>query len=145
MKTDILSTGLNGLKSFSLLSFNLLNDTQSDGTNALGSVFILNPTVMSIALGNVTLALSVNGTSIGTAALPNMVLQPGNNTIGMRAEVYKIVAAAIAMERQQTILPVDIQGNTSTFQGRQIPYYTTMLSETSLRVDLDITKAMGGQ
>ncbi|MBA7489680.1 hypothetical protein ES702_00214 [subsurface metagenome] len=145
MNTYIYSTGLNGLKSFSLQSFTLLNDTQADGTNAIGSVFILNPTVMSIALGNVTLALSVNGTSIGTGTLPNLVLGPGNNTIGMRAEVYKLVAAAIAMERQQTILPVDIQGNSSTFQGRQLPYYTTMLSQTRLRVDLDITKAMGGQ
>lgn len=142
--TDIFLTGLNGLKSFSLLSFNLLNDTESDGTNAIGNVFILNPTVMSIALGNVTLALSVNGTSIGTASLPNLVLQPGNNTVGMRAEVYKIVAGAIALERKQTILPVDIQGNSSTFQGQQIPYYTTMLSETGFRVDLDIAKAMSG-
>lgn len=141
----MLSTGLNGLKSFALLSFTLLNDTQADGTNALGNVSIPNPTVMTIALGNVTLSLSVNGTSIGTATLPNLVLQPGNNTVGMRAEVYKLVAAAIALQREQTILPVDIRGNTSTFEGRQIPYYNTMLANTALQVPLDISKAMGGQ
>lgn len=100
---------------------------------------------MTIALGNVTLSLSVNGTSIGTATLPNLRLEPGSNTATMRAEVYKLVAGAIALERQQTILPVDIQGNTSTFEGREIPYYTTILRKTWLQVPLDITKALGGQ
>lgn len=145
MSTNVIATGLNKLNSFSLLSFALLNDTQADGTNALGMVSIPNPTVMTIALGNVTLALSVNGTSIGTATLPNLRLEPGRNAVTMRAEVYKLVAAAIALERQQTILPVDIQGNISTFEGREIPYYTAMLRKTWLRVPLDITKAMGGQ
>lgn len=98
---------------------------------------------MTIGLGNVTLSLSVNGTDIGTATLPDLVLQPGKNTWPMYAEVYKVVAAAIAMQRQETILPVDIQGNTSTFEGHQIPYYNTMLANTRLQVQLDISKAMG--
>lgn len=135
-------TGLNGLQSFSLLSFNVLNTTESDGTNAIGTVSIPNPTVMTIALGNVTLSLSVNGTGIGTATLSDLVLEPGNNTKMMRAEVYQLVVAAIVMERQNTIIPVDIRGNTSTFEGRQIPYYNTMLAATHLQVDLDVSKAL---
>lgn len=122
----------------------MLNETEADGTNAIGTLSIPNPTVMTIALGNVTLALSVNGTSIGTATLPDLVLNPGANTQQMRAEVYQLVVAAMVMERENATLPVDIRGNTSTFGGQQIPYYNTMLAATQFRIDLDVADAMEG-
>lgn len=122
----------------------MLNETEADGTNAIGTLSIPNPTVMTIALGNVTLALSVNGTSIGTAMLPDLVLNPGANTQQMRAEVYQLVVASMVMERENATLPVDIRGNTSTFGGQQIPYYNTMLAATQFRIDLDVADAMEG-
>lgn len=98
---------------------------------------------MTFALGNVTLGLSVNGTAISTATLPDLLLEPGNNTVTMYAEVYELVAASLAMSMKTTILPVDIQGNTSTYNGQIIPYYTTMLNNTLLHTSINISSALG--
>lgn len=99
---------------------------------------------MTIDLGNVTLSLSVNGTAVGTSTLPNLRLKPGDNIVQMRAEVYQLVVVGIVMERQNAILPVDIKGNTSTYNGQQIPYYNGMLAATELSVELNVTEAVEG-
>ncbi|KAK5948738.1 hypothetical protein OHC33_010161 [Knufia fluminis] len=141
---NITLKGFDGLKNFGLLSFNTLNTTEPDGTNAVGVAAIFNPTVMTLNLGNVTLAMSVNGTDIGVATLNNLVLVPGLQQVDLRAEVYQLVAVGIVLERQNPVLPVDLKGGNSTVDGQQIPYYTTMLQEVALQMDIDVTKAMEG-
>lgn len=99
---------------------------------------------MTIDLGRVTLAMSVNGTSIGNATIDSLVLKPGNNTIDMRATVYEVVVVGIVIQQQNVMLPIDIKGNQSTFDGQVIPYYTSMLQSTALRVNLNVTQAVQG-
>lgn len=132
------------MNGFSILSFHVINETQADGTNALGTVSIPNPTIMTIDLGRVTLSMSVNGTDIGTATFESLVLKPGDNTIDMRAVVYEVVVVGIVMQQQNVMLSVDIKGNQSTFGGQVIPYYTAMLQSTALHVDLNVTQAIEG-
>lgn len=142
--TNITMKGFNRLAGFELLSFHVLNETQSDGTNALGTASIPNPTVMTIDLGKVTLSMSVNGTAVGTATIPSLVLKPGDNTVDMRCEVYELVVVGIVMQRQNPVLPVDIKGNQSISNGQVIPYYTSMLGATALQVELNVTQAIQG-
>ncbi|KAJ9656055.1 hypothetical protein H2198_005215 [Neophaeococcomyces mojaviensis] len=138
-------TGFNRLSAFALQSFHVINGTEPDGTNAIGTASIPNPTVMTIDLGNVTLAMSVNGTPIGTATLPNLTLKPGDNLVDMRAEVYQLVVVGIVLESYHDgILPVDVAGNTSTYDGMQLPYYNAMLAATKLRLDLNVFDALKG-
>ena len=99
---------------------------------------------MTLDLGKVTLSMSVNGTDIGTATIDNLVLEPGDNIVQMRAEVYQLVVVGIVLERQSAVLPVDIKGNQSTVEGQVIPYYTTMLGTTALQVQLNVTDAIAG-
>lgn len=110
----------------------------------MGTASIPNPTIMTIDLGRVTFSMSVNGTAVGTATVESLVLKPGDNTIQMRAEVYQLVVVGIVIQRQDVILPIDIKGNQSTFNGQVIPYYTSMLQATALQVKLNVTQATEG-
>jgi len=99
---------------------------------------------MTLDLGNVTLAMSVNGTDIGTATLGNLVLVPGYQEVEMRAEVYLLVVAGIVVQRQNVVIPADMKGGNSTVDGQLIPYYTTMLQEVALRIELNVTQSLEG-
>ncbi len=99
---------------------------------------------MTLNLGNVTLALSVNGTDVGIATLNDLVLVPGYQEVEMRTVVYQLVVAAIVLQRQNAVIPVDITGGNSTVNGQQIPYYTTMLQQVALQTDLNVTQALEG-
>jgi len=138
------SLGFDHLQQFALLSFHVLNETQTDGTNAIGEAAIVNPTVMTLNLGDVTLAMSVNGTDVGVATLQNLTLVPGYQVVELRTVVYQLVVVGIVLERQNPVLPVDITGGNSTVDGKQIPYFTTMLQEVALRTDLNVTQALEG-
>lgn len=122
----------------------MLNTTQSDGSNARGIASIPNPTVLTVDMGAVTLALSVNGTSIGTATIPSLVLKPGDNMVEMTANIYQLVVVGIVIKQQNPIISVDMKGVQSVYKGQIIPYYTTVLKLLSLNRSLNVTKSLEG-
>lgn len=99
---------------------------------------------MTLDLGRVALGMSVAGTDVGTAYIDPLVLKPGNNTVEMRAEVYQLVVVGIVLQRGNAVIPVDIKGINSTVDGQLLPYYTAMLEETAMQVELNVTQAVEG-
>lgn len=119
-----------------------MDETEADGTNAIGKAAIVNPTVVTLGLGDVTFALSVNGTDIGVATLNDLVVIPGYQEVEIRAALDQLAVAGIVLARQNPILPIDFAGGNSTVDGRQIPYFTAMLEEVALQNNIDVTQAM---
>jgi hypothetical protein len=136
--------GLNSLKGFQITDFNILLTTLPDGTNTNGTVLLPNPTVMTLELGNVTLSLSVDGTPIGHSTLPNLILKPGDNHLPMLAVTNEssVIGLLLQPKYAKGILPIEIVGNTSTFNGKDLPYYGKALQGNKLNVDLDVGKAL---
>ncbi|PGH23289.1 hypothetical protein AJ80_02705 [Polytolypa hystricis UAMH7299] len=139
--------GLNGLKGFKVLDIKLASD-QPDGANMIGEVLIPNPSIMTLAMGNITLDLSVEGTKIGISHLNNIVIRPGDNTFAMRtianqSHVLSLVAGKDAKFKSGKI-PLDIVGNSSVYNGELIPYFTKALSSNKLSIELDVLGALGG-
>jgi cytoskeletal protein RodZ len=137
--------GFNGLAGFTVTSFNILTTTLPDGTNANGTVLLPNPTVMTLEMGNVTLALSVDGTPIGVSTIPNLVLHPGINTVPMLAKTNQSAVIGIIIEpkyKKTGILPVDIVGKSSTYNGKDLPYYDEALQSNKLTTQLNVGKAL---
>ncbi|KAJ5624483.1 hypothetical protein N7510_000792 [Penicillium lagena] len=137
--------GLNKLKGFNVTEFNILG-TQPDGTNMNGTVLIPNPSVLTLAMGNLTLDLSVAGQPMGQSYLKNLVLKPGNNTIPMTSKVDD--AAIIKLleggnKYSSGIIPFDITGNSSVYNGQNLPYFTAALAANTLTVELNVGKALG--
>lgn len=140
--------GLNALKGFNVTEFQILLSQQPDGSNMNGTVYIPNPTVMTLEMGNLTLSLSVDGTPIGQSYLQNLVLTPGDNFVPMRSTVNETVVLGMITSANAThrngILPVEITGNSSVYNGKELPYFTEALAANKLTVTLDVGKALLG-
>ncbi|KAE8353018.1 hypothetical protein BDV28DRAFT_115330 [Aspergillus coremiiformis] len=136
--------GLNKLQGFNLFGIHLSNQT-ADGTNIEGQALIPNPSVMTISMGNVTLDLSVNGSSIGTAYIKGLVLKPGNNTLPMTAQVDLLAMLNFMGKYPGTVVPVDITGsqtNSSVYDGQALSYFSRALASNKLRIALNVSQVV---
>ncbi|KAL4891225.1 hypothetical protein BDV59DRAFT_203670 [Aspergillus ambiguus] len=136
--------GLNKLNGFKLLKMSLTKE-QADGSNSAGTVLIPNPSVITIAMGNVTLDLSVDGTAIGQSFLNNLVLKPGDNQLPMTAKVDQTALAGMLenYKEKNYIVPVQITGNSSVYNGQHLTYFETALAANQLNVDLNVLEILG--
>lgn len=132
------------MSGFEVKNFTILLSPESDGANMIGQVYIPNPSVMTIALGNVTMDLSVAGTPIGQTLIPNLTLKPGDNTVDMRSTTNQTaVLKLIPCSYKDGILPVDIKGNSSlNTNGDHLPYFEYAIQSNVLSTSLDVGSAL---
>ncbi|KAL8740619.1 MAG: hypothetical protein Q9190_006702 [Brigantiaea leucoxantha] len=131
--------GLNSLAGFNVTSFSILLTPEPDGANMLGNVTIPNPTVMTISMGNCTFNNYVAGDFIGTSVLQNLILAPGDNNIPMRSYVNQtLVILKVTSDYKDGILPVDIRGNSSVYEGEHLVYFERALSSNVQHVELNV-------
>ncbi|WEW58791.1 hypothetical protein PRK78_004259 [Emydomyces testavorans] len=134
--------GLNGLKGFNVTTFKLVSPAESDGTNMRGNVFIPNPSVMSLTMGNLTLNLSVDGKSIGQSHMNDVVIRPGDNNIEMTSKIDQTQVIGFLSGQnapyKNGILPVEIVGDSATYNGKELPYYSKALQSNKLHIDLNV-------
>ncbi|KAJ6088695.1 hypothetical protein N7486_009956 [Penicillium sp. IBT 16267x] len=137
--------GLNKLKGFDVTEFHIMT-TVVNGRNMNGTVFIPNPSVMTLSMGNVSLNLLVAGETLGLSYLDDLVLKPGNNSVPMTANVNQtaIIEMLTSDSNPYTdgVVPFTITGNSSVYNGQELPYFTNALSANNLTVQLNITKAL---
>ncbi|OJD29288.1 pre-mrna processing factor 4-like protein [Diplodia corticola] len=138
--------GLNKLAGLAITSADIRTTPEPDGATLLGTLFIPNPSVLAVSMGNVTMDLSVNGTSIGYTLIPDLNLMPGNNTFNMRSYVdTKLVLGLVTKQYTDFVLPLDIIGNRSVNSaGERIPWLEAAIKENTIRYDLDLSTALGG-
>ncbi|GIC94233.1 DUF3712 domain-containing protein [Aspergillus udagawae] len=135
---------LNKLDGFAITEMHVLSGKSSNGANFGGTVYIPNPSVMTISMGNVTLDLSVDGTSIGTSYLNDLKLVPGNNTRPMTSAI-DLSAIAPFFSKYKNGIPVAISGsstNSSVYNGKAISYFSEALASNTLKVNLDLAKLL---
>ncbi|KAL3481142.1 hypothetical protein BJX99DRAFT_253804 [Aspergillus californicus] len=128
--------GLNKLAGFEIVELHL-DMGRDDGNNANGTVYIPNPSVLRLAMGNITLDISSNGTALGQSFLTNLILEPGNNTVPMLSALDTVGLTSV-LPRDSNIIPLDIIGNSSVYNGVEIPYFSAALAANTLTVDLDV-------
>jgi hypothetical protein len=94
----------------------------------------------------VTLKLELDGRPVGTTYLNNLVLKPGNNTVPMMGKVDQ--GAIITLLTSDTnpykdgVLPFDITGTATSYNGKELPYFTKALAAITLHVKLDVGAAL---
>ena len=109
----------------------------------IGMVYIPNPTVMTLSMGNVTFSNHIQGTYIGISTLENLVLAPGNNTVPMRSVINQtIVATKLATDFKNGLVPVDITGNSSVYNGQHLPYFEKALQALTNNITLNVGEAL---
>ncbi|KAI9884695.1 MAG: hypothetical protein M1823_003513 [Watsoniomyces obsoletus] len=122
-----------GSNEFQLLS-SLIDQTHQMATN-------VKMASAAVAMGNVTLNLSVQNDPIGTALISNLILRPGENFVEMRATTNQTVVLAKVGQFPDRVLPVDIVGNSTVFGGRNLPYYEIPLRANRIEMRLNLANA----
>ncbi|MCJ1407815.1 hypothetical protein MMC19_001886 [Ptychographa xylographoides] len=137
--------GLNKLAGFNVTAFSILPTPLHNGTNMLGTVLIPNPSVFTFAMGNVTMALSVAGQSIGTSTLADLTITPGNNSYAMTSITNQTaVLELLSTTYKDGLLPVDIVGQSSVYDGVHLTYFESALASVTQHVVLNVGAALGG-
>ncbi|RMJ25695.1 hypothetical protein PHISP_03426 [Aspergillus sp. HF37] len=134
--------GLNQFKGFSLSNVTAQVGTADGEPNMHGKVHLPNPTVLTIPLGNVTLDLSVDGKFVGHSFIDNMKLVPGMNTFSMRSKLDQAVVLKKKANYPSGVMPFDINGNKSVYDGKELPYFTKALRATSMTAHVNISEAL---
>ena len=147
--TTTTMNGLNKFSGFNVTSFSIKLPPEPDGTNMVGEVYIPNPSVLTLHMGNVTFGNFLPATPysspffIGNSTLENVVLVPGNNTVPMRSTINQtLVLDAIGLVYKNGILPVDIVGATSVYNGQHLTYFEAALQSLTQHVKLDVGAAL---
>ncbi|KAL8872971.1 MAG: hypothetical protein Q9174_001493 [Haloplaca sp. 1 TL-2023] len=135
--------GLNGLAGFNVTDFSIKLIPEPDGANMIGTVFIPNPSVFTISMGNVTFNNYVDDEFIGTSTLSDLVITPGDNTVSMRSTVNQsLVIEKVTSTYKEGILPIDIVGNSSVYNGEHLVYFEKALQSNRQHVELNVGAAL---
>ena len=91
-----------------------------------------------------TLDLSVDGKPIGQSFLNDLVLKPGDNTLDMSAKTDLLAVTKLLPKYKGNIIPVDITGNSTVYNGQDLPYFAAALEANKLQVDRDVGEILKG-
>jgi hypothetical protein len=117
----------------------------SDGSNLIANVSIPNPSVMTLDLGNVTMNLAVDGTAIGYALIPNLLLKPGENKYPLQSHVEQLTILGLIQNKyKNAVLPLQIVGNSSIKDGQHLTYYEDAIKSNTIHLDLNVGPALAG-
>ena len=95
--------------------------------------------------GNLTLNLAVDEKPIGTSYLQNVLVKPGDNTIDMTAIVNQSTVIDIVADKYlDGMVPIQISGNSSVYNGEEIPYFSAALASNKLTVEMNLLDALKG-
>ncbi|KAL5360485.1 hypothetical protein BJX96DRAFT_184575 [Aspergillus floccosus] len=147
---DIKLAGLYQLSGFSIPSARLVIPAEDDGTNLRGTAVLPNHSVVTFALGNVTLNLQSKDLVIGHALIQNVVLRPGNNTVDLsgRLEISTVLSnlGQILENSAEAIkegsIELSASGNQTIYNGQHIPYFERVLNNLTLTTRVPIIKLL---
>ncbi|KAL4899245.1 hypothetical protein BDW74DRAFT_183988 [Aspergillus multicolor] len=145
---DVELDGLDQLSGFSIDEAVLVLPAMSDGSNLRGRATLPNHSVVTFAMGNVTLNLKSGSIILGTALLPNVTLLPGNNSVGFtgKADINSALANIGPILSAQTDalkngeIELSASGNQTMFNGEHIPYFERVLNNLTITARVPILK-----
>ncbi|BCS18986.1 DUF3712 domain-containing protein [Aspergillus puulaauensis] len=132
--------GLNKLEGFKIEKLGL-NTKLGQGRNAEGTVFIPNPSVLTLTMGNLTLDISSNGTKLGQSFLDDLVLLPGDNHVPMTS--FLDITALADLLPGDGILPLTIVGKSSVYNKQPLSYFTKALQANTLNTNVNLSAVLG--
>lgn len=134
-------TALNGLQGFNVTGTRVNISAKTGEQNLKGYAYVPNPSIMTVALGNVTLELSTEQAGVvGTTTINDMTLVPGNNTLPMFGTVNQ--TALLASTNSSGYVTLSIIGQSSIYNGVHLTYYERALSSNTLKLDLNVKQVI---
>ena len=141
----MIDVGFNSFAGIGVDNTTFLLKPSPQGDNFLGTAKINNPTIFTIEIGNATFGNFLNGQSIGTVNLDNMVLRPGMNSVAMRANVTQTPVITTVTKRpycEDGKLPFVLRGTDVVNNGQHIGYFADALAASNQTITIDIGKTL---
>lgn len=91
-----------------------------------------------------TTNLLVEGDLIGTALIPDLTLRPGGSSAEMRATTNRTLVLQKLANYRDGLLPIDIVGNSTVYNGRNLPYYERALGSNTISIKLNVASGLRG-
>lgn len=83
---------------------------------------------------------------MGQSYLNNLTLTPGDNYIPMTSSINQTAILSMISSKDNPytdgLVPFAITGNSSVYNGQELPYFTEALASNNLTVKLNVTKAL---
>lgn len=133
--------GLNGLKGFNVTNVKINTSAAVGEPNLSGFAYIPNPSVITVAMGNVTLTLAtLKAGIVGNTTVFDMTLVPGNNTIPMTGFVNQTL---IEDSLNSTgFVTLSITGQSAIYNGQHLTYYEKPLATNVLALDMNVIQVI---
>lgn len=133
--------GLNRLDGFNVTNM-LINPEATSGPNMQGVAVVPNPSILTLALGNVSLAITSGAMMIGNATIPNLTLRPGDNRFPMIGTLNTTLILGTLDRLEDGMLDVNITGQEAVYNGQHLTYYETALSKSPLPLSINVTQVL---
>jgi len=133
--------GLNGLLGFNVTGVKVNVSALAGEPNLSGFAYIPNPSVLTVAMGNVTLNVSTAEQGfVGTTTVNDMTLYPGNNTLPMTGTVNQTLLLQSLNASGFAIL--EIIGQSSIYNGVHLTYYEEALMSNKLTLPMNVDQVV---
>lgn len=133
--------GLNALKGFNVTGVIINGSAKAGEPNLSGFAFIPNPSLITVALGNVTMTVSTAKEGVvGNTTINDMTLYPGNNTLPMTGILDQILIAESLNASGWVTLA--IQGQSAIYNGEHLTYYEVPLKNNVLSLDMNVQQVL---
>jgi hypothetical protein len=133
--------GLNGLKGFNVTGSKVDFAAKPGEPNLSGFAYIPNPSVMTIAMGNVTLTLSTAKSGVvGNSTILDMTLKPGNNTLPMTGIVDQLLL--LGSLDDAGFVDLIITGKDAIYNGEHLVYYEKALASNNLTLHMNVKQVL---
>ncbi|KAH8815935.1 hypothetical protein F5884DRAFT_202321 [Xylogone sp. PMI_703] len=133
-------TALNGLKGFNVTGAKVNLLAKPGQPNLSGFAYIPNPSVLTIAMGNVTLELATQKGVVGNSTINNMTLRPGNNTLPLTGILdQNLVTSSLNASGWVTM---QITGKSAIYNGEHLTYYEKALASNKLSLDMNVLQIL---
>jgi len=133
--------GLNGLAGFNVTGAKVNLSAPVGEPNLSGFAYIPNPSVLTVAMGNVTLSLeTLKSGLVGNATILNLTIAPGNNSLPMTAVVDQ--TKVLSSMDSDGFVEMVITGTSSVYNGQHIPYYEKALASNVLTLKMNIKQIL---
>ncbi|KAI1490909.1 hypothetical protein F5X96DRAFT_678768 [Biscogniauxia mediterranea] len=138
--------GLRNLTGLSIDGANFVLPAEADGSNLIGNLTLPNWSSLELGFGNITFNIWSGDIRVAKASVLDVQLQPGNNTMPFRGEVFldTVLADFIEILRSQSgilgsgKLALGITGNETTINGQHVTYVEDVLNGARLSSELPL-------
>lgn len=144
-KKTVEMKGLNHFKGLEVTENTISLTADDRGDNFHGFVTIPNASVLTIEIGNTTYATFLDGQSVGTSFIDNLILRPGDNNVTMRANIQQAPVLGAMSQRpacETGIIPFELAGQDVENQGERLAYFADALGASNLTVNINIGETL---